>query len=172
MTVLPQAPAARSRRRPLFFAAPWAVMTCAGCGLLAACVVAALAINAVYWTYRINGQGGPPAPPAADVRAEWEALPAGSAASGEQVFNGDAACAACHSLEPDLTIIGPSVAGIAARAATRKPDYSAELYLYESIAHPSAFVVEGFQPNLMPADFGSRLSDQQLADLVAYLMTR
>jgi hypothetical protein len=33
-------------------------------------------------------------------------------------------------------------------------------------------VVEGFQGGLMPAEFKRRLSEQELADLAAFLMTK
>jgi cytochrome c oxidase subunit 2 len=42
-------------------------------------------------------------------------------------------------------------------------------YIRESILNPDAQVAEGFQPGLMPKDYDQRLSDQQLADLVAFL---
>ena len=61
---------------------------------------------------------------------------------------------------------------MSARAATTRPGYSAEMYLYESIVDPGAFAAEGQRAGIMPANFGQRMSDQELADLVAYLMTR
>jgi len=70
--------------------------------------------------------------------------------------------------------IGPKFPGdppLAARAATRRPGYSAELYLYESITHPDAFVAPGFQSGIMPGDFAKQLSAQDLADIIAYLET-
>ena len=45
---------------------------------------------------------------------------------GQEVFN--ARCATCHALVPDTVIIGPSLAGIATRAATRVEGQSAEEY--------------------------------------------
>ena len=44
-------------------------------------------------------------------------------------------------------------------------------YRYESIVNPGAYVVQGFQSGIMPQDFGETLGEQDLADLVAYLMT-
>jgi hypothetical protein len=49
---------------------------------------------------------------------------------------------------------------------------TAEEYITQSILDPNAFVVEGFQPDLMPKDFGEKLSDEQLADLVAFLLAQ
>ncbi len=68
-----------------------------------------------------------------------------------------------------LAIVGPSMIGVGTRAATRKPGYSAELYLYESITQPSAYVVQNFQDGLMPPNFKEVLTPQQISDIVAYL---
>jgi sulfur-oxidizing protein SoxX len=101
------------------------------------------------------------------------AAPAGDAAAGETVFNEVAvpACGTCHSLEPDVVLVGPSLAGIDSRAGSRVSGQSAEDYLHESIVDPNAFVVEGFASGLMPQTYGSALSEQQIEDLVAYMMT-
>ena len=61
---------------------------------------------------------------------------------------------------------------VASRAATRKPGDTAEQYIYESIVAPAAYTVAGFHEGIMPADYGRRLNDQQLADLLAFLMTQ
>ena len=113
----------------------------------------------------------PPAPTGpTDLQATFAALPTGHAENGQAVFT-SAGCAACHSLEPDVRLVGPSLAGGAARAATRRPGYAPELYLYESITNPNAFVVEGFQPDIMPKTFADTLNPQELADVIAFLLT-
>ena len=77
-------------------------------------------------------------------------------------------CTACHrAAEAD---IAPSWVGIASRAAERRPPMSASAYLYESIIYPSAYVVEGY-PDSMIKNYGERISDQELGDIIAYLMT-
>ena len=96
-------------------------------------------------------------------------LPAGNAIRGKDLFNGAGTCNACHSLEKGVKLVGPSLAGIATTAATRKSGMSAKDNLRESIISPNAYVVADFQPNLMVATFGESLSKQQLADLLAYL---
>jgi len=78
-------------------------------------------------------------------------------------------CPACHRVGAQNGV-APSWVGIAARAGTRRPPLSAAEYVYESIVNPSAYVVSGYS-DIMPKDFGQRLSDQQLADLIAYLLT-
>ncbi len=78
-------------------------------------------------------------------------------------------CVVCHR-DGAQNGLAPSWVGIAARAATRRPPMPAAAYIYQSITDPSAYVVSGFT-DVMPKDFAQRLSDQQLADLIAYLLT-
>ena len=66
--------------------------------------------------------------------------------------------------------IAPSWVGVAERAATRRPPMPADAYLYESIIHPEACLVDGY-PNSMVPNFGTRISDQELGDIIAYLLT-
>ena len=42
---------------------------------------------------------------------------------------------------------------------------------HESIVTPGAYVVEGFTPGIMP-EFGAQMTEQQLADLIAFLMAQ
>lgn len=91
-----------------------------------------------------------------------------NAAAGEKLFNESLigtqpGCKTCHSLEPDVVMVGPSLAGIASRAD--------EAYIRTSITEPDADVVDGFTAGTMPAALAGELSDQQLNDIVAYLMT-
>ena len=143
------------------------------------CMFVAGAASAGYWFYTQGGAGGArgssaPAPTAS--AADIEALPAGNPDAGRQVFEGEGGCEACHSLSPNERRIGPSLSGMADRAAARAetsgPGVSAELYVYESIVNPDAHVVESYPAGVMPPNFRQRLSDQELADLIAYLMTQ
>ena len=80
-------------------------------------------------------------------------------------------CIACHSLDPNQPMPGPTWRGVGQTAATREAAQSAELYLYNSIVHPNAHVVEGFPPNIMIQTYRELLADQEIADLIAYLLT-
>jgi hypothetical protein len=57
------------------------------------------------------------------------------------------------------------------RAAERVAGQSAEEYLHESIVDPGAYVVEGFS-NIMPPNSGEKFSDEELQDLIAYMLTQ
>jgi len=99
-----------------------------------------------------------------------------SASAGEKLFKqavigNHAGCVTCHSLEADVTVVGPSLSGIANTAASRIPGRSAEEYIRESILDPNAYVVEGFIAGTMPLVWANMLSDEQVSNLVAYLMT-
>ncbi len=104
------------------------------------------------------------------LQEEFGKLPAGDAAAGEATFT-SAGCVACHSLQPGVQIVGPSQSDVGTRAVSRKPGYSAELYLYESITRPNAYLVEGFLPDLMPQTFKDTLKPEDLANLIAFLLT-
>jgi mono/diheme cytochrome c family protein len=83
------------------------------------------------------------------------------------------ACAGCHV----AGVVAPPTEGTWTRVQeVRLQDpqfegYTGEAYLAESIIHPQAYIVPGFQP-LMPPNFGERVDYQMLADLIAYLKTQ
>jgi hypothetical protein len=66
-------------------------------------------------------------------------------------------------------VVGPSLAGVGERAATRVPGQSARDYLRTSIVMPDSYVVEGFDPGRMPSNWGDVLSDAEIDALVDYL---
>ncbi len=78
-------------------------------------------------------------------------------------------CIACHRVGA-ANGVAPSWVGIAERAATRNPPLTAAAYIYQSITDPGAYVVDGY-PDVMPKDFATRISDQELGDIIAYLLT-
>lgn len=83
----------------------------------------------------------------------------------------DSGCTACHSLEKDVRLVGPSWYNVGDHAVTRVEGESPALYLYNSIVDPNAFVIEGYPANVMPSTFRDALSDQDIADIIAYLLT-
>lgn len=80
-------------------------------------------------------------------------------------------CITCHSLEPGVILVGPSHAGIASRADSIVQGLSAEEYLRQSIISPDAHVKEGFFPGIMYQKYEEDLTEQEIQDLVAYMMT-
>lgn len=97
-------------------------------------------------------------------------------ANGELLFNQfypetGFACVTCHQVAAPGTLIGPSMYGIPAIAATRVDGQSAERYLYNSIVNPNEYVVEGFVEGVMPQNWQDVLSDTEIYDIIAYLLT-
>ncbi len=124
-------------------------------------------------------------PPVAEiVPAEEGTTPVelGDAAAGRALFMGEVqiegyiACSTCHTTAADANVLlGPNLAGVAERAASRVPGQSALEYLRRSIRIHDEYVVEGFQSGMVRTivgkDFVELLNEQQLADLLAYLLT-
>ncbi len=93
-------------------------------------------------------------------------------ARGEQLFVASG-CGGCHAIEGiSYGEVGPNLTQIAGVAATRKDGVSAEDYIRESIVNPNAFVVEGYEPNIMPQNYGQQLSSRELNDLIDYLLAQ
>lgn len=109
----------------------------------------------------------------AAVRIRSSNAPVGDPRRGEELFRqgiGAAPpCITCHALARGGFSIGPPMEGVAARAATRIAGLSAETYLRQSILDPQAFTAPGFRPIMYP-DYALHLTDQDVADLVAFLL--
>lgn len=145
------------------------------------------------WVSKIDTQGWPPRPilvKGSAVPGAVVGAPAPTAASSDPVelgrttFNATPpACSACHSVAPNVNIVGPSLAGIASTAAARmrSPDYHGQAkdaagYIRESILSPNAYVLTGptFAAggrSLMPSDYAQTLKPEQVDQIVAYLLT-
>jgi hypothetical protein len=115
----------------------------------------------------------------AEILAAWEnAGITGDPQRGQLLYNGlepvldgtNLGCAGCHNGQT-----APATEGTWTRVndihlqEAQFADYTVEQYLVESIVMPDAYVVPDFLPGLMPNYFGSRLDEQMLADIVAYL---
>jgi mono/diheme cytochrome c family protein len=86
----------------------------------------------------------------------------GNPAAGKKVFD-DNGCGGCHTFKAAGANgkIGPNL-------DDALKDKDAE-FVKTSITDPNAEIASGFQPNIMPQNYGSQLSSQQIADLVAFL---
>lgn len=84
-------------------------------------------------------------------------------------------CGGCHGQDGNPAISGPDLAGIGATGADRMPGLTAEEYIRLSIVAPSAFLAPecptGACPDIMPRDYGDRLTQEQLDALVRYLLS-
>jgi len=114
-------------------------------------------------------------------------LPAGDATRGAALAKAKA-CTVCHVDMPVgpswLAAASPDGKGIGTRAEERltDPNYkgqatTAEEYLLESIILPSAYIVPGASyasatgQSLMAATFPDTLTKQEVADMIAYMLT-
>lgn len=116
--------------------------------------------------YILAETGGAEAAPAEEEGAEAEAEMAADPANGEKLFA--SSCGGCHGAADGT---GPALTGMGERAASRVEGLSAEEYLHQSIVEPGAFVVEGFS-DIMPKTYGEQFSEQELNDIVAYILTQ
>jgi mono/diheme cytochrome c family protein len=105
-------------------------------------------------------------------------LPVGNAENGK-ALTVKFACTACHidANTGPAWLPTPTEPGIGVRAETRYTETgytgkatTPDQYLYESISDPAVYLVPGFQ-NIMPGTFSSQLSPQDMADIIAYLLT-
>ena len=101
-------------------------------------------------------------------------LPVGDAERGAQLFsqgiNGAPECSSCHTLDGSA-LGGPSLQNYAAVAPVAEAGASSLAeYTFTSITQPGTFVVSGFG-NTMYAQYQRQLSPQDMADLIAYLLT-
>jgi len=92
----------------------------------------------------------------------------GDAQAGKAVFTTAAqpTCGSCHTYEAAGTsaAVGPDLdKTLAGKDAA---------FILESIVNPDAEIAPGFAAGIMPKDYGEKLSDKQLADLVAFLLPK
>ena len=148
------------------------------------------------WVGNVDNQGWPPRPivvSSGAMAGSYEenepvagASPDAPAAVGQSIFRqASLACTACHAIQPGVTLAGPSLAGLADRAAAMVSDAAytgtatdARSYIRESILNPNAHLVAGSNfstgpggQSFMPGDYGTRLDDEQISHLVDYLAT-
>jgi cytochrome c oxidase subunit 2 len=99
---------------------------------------------------------------------QWLAERAAAAAGGgpeqgAEIFAQN--CGSCHTLAAAGTTgqVGPDLdASLAGKDAA---------YVRESILDPNAVIADGYQPDVMPQNYGELLSDQQVDGLVEYLVS-
>ena len=100
------------------------------------------------------------------ITGEESEVTKGDVERGKKIFNTHAIanCARCHAVNGEGGPVGPALDTI----ATRKQ----EDYILESLVDPGATIAEGFQGQVSPMPpMGVLLTQQELADVMAYLMT-
>jgi mono/diheme cytochrome c family protein len=108
-----------------------------------------------------------------DVGFGVDDLPDGDATHGAALFtesiNGAPKCSACHTLDEGRST-GPSLQDYAGEARDRVKGQNAETYTFTSILRPAKHIVQGYS-NVMYEDYENKLSRQEIADLIAFLLT-
>ncbi len=116
--------------------------------------------------------------PEASPEASPQASPAASPVASPLAMTGDveagrslaAQCMACHSVDGSQ-MVGPTWLGLYMHEVELENGtivIADDAYLFESIVDPNAKVVKGFPAGAMPP-YGAILTEQQIADLVAYI---
>jgi cytochrome c553 len=112
-----------------------------------------------------------------------QGAPTGDAARGKALYEQTAigsapGCSTCHSNQPGVRLVGPSFAGLATEAeqTIKSADYkgsakTVEDFLHESIVNPGVYTAEGYPEGVMYQNYAKELSGQQIADLIAYIMS-
>jgi len=94
----------------------------------------------------------------------------GQALFERRALGNQAGCVTCHSLAPDVVLVGPSLADVNASArAAGAADTG--VYVRQSIVEPLVYTVPGFETaRPMPVVFGELLDDEQIDAIVEYLL--
>ena len=94
--------------------------------------------------------------------AQPPAAPQGDPAAGKQLFAAQG-CGGCHAFGPAGTngTVGPDL-----DKALQGKD---AVFIHESIVDPNKEIASGYQPNIMPGNFGQTLTPKQIDDLVSFL---
>ena len=138
-----------ARRRLLFVIIAAALI---GFGLLMAAIL-------------LSGNSGSGEAGAADFA---EAMNSAEASTGEALVS-EQDCGLCH-IEGQNRLAPPFEALDRFEYDLPPDDQSLEVYLYDSIVQPGAFLVDGFT-DAMPANYDERLTQQEIAQIVAWLLT-
>ena len=91
---------------------------------------------------------------------------------GKQVFDGKGMCLTCHTIGRSGALRFPDLGGIGGRAGQRVPGLDDVAYMAQSLYHPEAYIVPGFNPGMPVINKPPiGLSDQEIRAVIAYLQT-
>ncbi|MBI5185329.1 MAG: c-type cytochrome [Nitrospinae bacterium] len=91
-----------------------------------------------------------------------------SAATAEEAIKKHG-CGMCHKVLAEEGEMGPSLKEIGKVAQSRVKGMSADDYIRKSILKPNDFVAPGFDPDMMPGDFGEKMTAKELEMIVSFL---
>ncbi len=122
------------------------------------------------YTYFANSIPQIESKPPAELSLEGgDVSPAQLVKLGEEIFHTKGTCEICHKIGEKGTR-APDLGGVGARAAHRRPGYTAKQYLIESLLEPQAYLVEGYPPIMPKVDKPPiGLNRSELWALVAFL---
>jgi mono/diheme cytochrome c family protein len=112
-----------------------------------------------------QGETGTEPPGTTTAATQPTTAPKGDPAAGKQLFSAQG-CGGCHTFAP------------AGSTGTVGPDLDKVLkgkdaaFVRESIVDPNKEIAPGYQPNIMPGNFGQTLTPKQIDDLVAFLLQK
>lgn len=93
-----------------------------------------------------------------------------AAKQGRDIAN-QTGCTGCHSIDGSR-MAGPTWKGLAGsqqKLADGSTVPADDAYLHESIVDPNAKIVNGFPPNVMPQNYKSTLSEDQIKAIIEYI---
>lgn len=93
-------------------------------------------------------------------------------AIGKSIFEGKGICNTCHTIGRSGALRYPDLQGVATRAASREPGFTALDYFAQSLYLPNDYVVEGFTPGMPVINKPPiGLTDPEILCVIAYLET-
>jgi mono/diheme cytochrome c family protein len=96
--------------------------------------------------------------------------PTSPTADGERLFA--IWCSGCHALDPAGPVaLGPTMAGVATRAAANTDGLSPEAWLRRELLEPNVAISPGYNPGLMPSSYAESLRPEQIDALISFMLT-
>lgn len=85
------------------------------------------------------------------------------------------ACSGCHNMDApqddsNKGPVGPNLGNLAENASNRVAGEDANTYVHNSLVAPNDFVVAGYTPGIMPQDFSTKMTAEEIDSLVTWLL--
>ena len=135
-------------------------------------------VNEAVPGYIPGGSSPPSSSSSSSSSSSGSSSPSTSAAAGKAVFTGAAGCSGCHTLAAANATgtVGPDLdarlrSDCASAASKQVRGATLEECIRTAITKPYAYLPSGYSSGIMPADFGTRLTSDQIDALVNFLAT-